>query len=309
MILCVSANAAIDKTVIISPFRLDQIHRPQSMLALAGGKGCNVARALKTLGENALVTGWVGGFAGQFIERELQNEAIETAFVHTDAESRTCLSILDPEAGTLTEIYERGEPVSSEKIDELIKRFGELIPGCSAVALSGSLPAGVPLDFYAQLITVAHTANVPVYLDTSGEALKRGLEAKPDVIKPNKREFTDFVGGSYFNRLEEYTAAAREVAARYETTVILSLGSDGALAVTGSQVVHARPPQVTITSAVGSGDSLLAGLIYASASSTDLAEHLRCGVAAGTANTLAFGAGLFTREDFERIYADVKVEF
>lgn len=307
MILCVTANAAVDKTVIVSPFQLDRIHRPQRVLALAGGKGCNVARALKTLGENALVTGWIGGFAGQFIEYGLQNVGIETAFVHTEAESRTCLSILDPEAGTTTEIYERGEPVPGEKLNELIERFGQLVTRCRAVALSGSLPTGVPSDFYARLIRIAHSAKLPVYLDASGEALRQGIEAQPDVIKPNKQEFADFTGGR-LDSFEDYTAAALEVAARYRTTVVLSLGADGALAAAGSQVFIARPPRVTITSAVGSGDSLLAGLLYAAASGADLREQVRCGVAAGTANALNLGAGVFAREDFERIYAGVKLD-
>jgi len=305
MILCVTANAAVDKTLVVSPFRLDEIHRPQSVLALAGGKGCNVARALKTLSEQALVTGWVGGFAGQFIEHGLQAEGIETAFVHTVAESRTCLSILDPEAGTMTEIYEKGEPVSSEKVHELIERFGQLVSRCRAVVLSGSLPAGVPPDFYAQLIRIAHLANIPVYLDASGEALRQGIEAQPDLIKPNKQEFAHFVGGD-LDSLDGYAAAAIEVATRYKTKVVLSLGADGALMAAGSQLLRARPPQVTITSAVGSGDSLVAGLLYASGA--DVREQLRCGVAAGTANALRLGAGVFTREDFERIYAGVTVD-
>src|SRR5829696_4454717 len=104
MILCVNANAAIDKTVVVSGFGFNEIHRPQSVLALPGGKGANVAKALKVLGEQPLVTGWVGGFNGAFIEAGFQREGIRTGFVHVDAESRTCLSILDPENGTLTEI-------------------------------------------------------------------------------------------------------------------------------------------------------------------------------------------------------------
>src|SRR5512144_1251596 len=90
MILCLNLNAAIDKTIVVSSFEINKIHRPESVLALAGGKGCNVARALKTLKEIPVVSGWVGGFAGQFIERELQQEGIQTDFVHTDFESRTC---------------------------------------------------------------------------------------------------------------------------------------------------------------------------------------------------------------------------
>ncbi|MCC6805752.1 MAG: hypothetical protein IT319_22915 [Anaerolineae bacterium] len=102
MILCVNANAAVDKTAIVSPFRLNAIHRPQQVLALPGGKGGNVARALRTLGDDPMMIGWVGGFAGQFIEDALHREGIATNVVRTSSESRTCLSILDPETGTLT---------------------------------------------------------------------------------------------------------------------------------------------------------------------------------------------------------------
>jgi tagatose 6-phosphate kinase len=124
-----------------------------------------VARALKNPRRKCAREGWVGGFAGQFIERGLQNEEIESAFVHTAAESRTCLSIFDPEAVTLIEIYERGESVISEKLNELIDRFGQLVPGCSAVAFSGILPSGVSAGLYARLIEIARAANVLVYLD------------------------------------------------------------------------------------------------------------------------------------------------
>src|SRR6266540_5894564 len=117
MILCLNLNAAIDKTIVVSSFEVDKIHRPESVILLAGGKGCNVARALKTLGETPVVSGWVGGFAGQFIEKELQREDIQTDFIHTDFESRTCTSILDREKQTMTEFYELGENVPNEKVD------------------------------------------------------------------------------------------------------------------------------------------------------------------------------------------------
>src|SRR5512140_997558 len=102
MILCLNLNAAIDKTIVVASFEIDKIHRPESVIALAGGKGCNVARALKTFREIPVVSGWVGGFAGLYIESELQREGIQTDFVHTNFESRTCTSILDHEKQTMT---------------------------------------------------------------------------------------------------------------------------------------------------------------------------------------------------------------
>ncbi len=127
MILCVNANAAIDKTVVVSPFRLNTIHRPQQVLALPGGKGANVARGLQQLGETPVVIGWVGGHSGQYIATRLHGEGIETIFVHLESESRTCLSILDPEQGTLTEIYEHGEPVPGVKVEAFKDVFRSVV--------------------------------------------------------------------------------------------------------------------------------------------------------------------------------------
>ncbi len=307
MILCLNLNAAIDKTAVVSPFRLNAIHRTERVIALSGGKGCNVARAFKQLGDEATVSGWVGGFAGQFIESGLRAEGIATNFVHAEGESRTCLSILDPEAGTLTELYEKGAPIPAAKLDELIALFRSIIGQFQLVTLSGSLPAGVPADIYARLIEIAHTANVPVLLDTSGEALKLGLPAKPLLIKPNKAEFAQLVGRDLVSTAD-YAAAVLEMSEQQGVTVVLSLGADGALAAQGSTVLHAQPPPLTITSAVGSGDSLLAGIAYALLRGGDVADWLRTGVAAGTANALRLGAGVFTREDFDRIYPNVIIE-
>ncbi len=300
-----TANAAIDKTAVTSPFRLNAIHRPQQLLALPGGKGCNVARALKTLDETPVVTGWVGGFAGQFIETGLNREGIETAFVHTDAESRTCLSILDPDNHTLTELYEKGAPISADKLAELIERFRAIIGSYDAVALSGSLPAGVPADFYAQLIEIARQAEVSVYLDSSGEPLRQGVAAGPFLIKPNEHEFEGLTGTPFDPA--SAAPAAQAAAARYGTMIVLSLGAAGAMLATAAEVVHAKPAPRTIQSAVGSGDSLLAGIIYGVVHGFALDEALRYGVAAGTANALRLGAGVFTREDFDAVLKDVTV--
>jgi tagatose 6-phosphate kinase len=188
MILCVNLNAAIDKTIVVSSFKLGEIHRPEVVKSLAGGKGCNVARGLQQLGEKPVVTGWVGGTGGQFIENGLRQEGIATDFVYTDFESRTCTSILDSTTQTMTEIYEKGDPVPPDKVTEMLAHFREIVGGYTAVTLSGSLPPGVPLDFYAQLIEAAHEKNVPAFLDTSGEALRQGVKAKPFLIKPNESE-------------------------------------------------------------------------------------------------------------------------
>jgi 1-phosphofructokinase family hexose kinase len=306
MILCLNLNAAIDKTIVVSSFEINKIHRPESVIALAGGKGCNVARALKTLGEEPVVSGWVGGFAGQFIETELHQERLQTDFIHTDFESRTCTSILDHENHTMTEIYEMGEPVPSEKIEELRTRIQATIRNYEAVTLSGSLPPGVPSDFYAGVIEIAKEAGVLTFLDSSGDALRRGVEAGPFFVKPNETEARSLLGVQSRDSLD-FAQAAVEISTRYKTNVVLSMGANGAIAVKGYDVFVVKSPSVEAKSAVGSGDCMLAGLTYGVLCGLSFKEAIICGVAAGTANTLTIGAGKFKVDDFRNLRSQLHI--
>ncbi len=306
MILCVNPNAAIDKTLVVRGYRLNQIHRPEQVVSTPGGKGCNVARGLKCLGESPVVTGWVGGFAGQFIEAGLQKEGIGTDFVHTDAESRTCISVFDPENGALTEIYEKGDPVPPGKVAEFVTRFSEIIRGYQAVTFSGSLPPGVPVDLYGRLIEIAREAGVPSYLDSSGEALSIGLDARPALIKPNEDEMASLTGRK-MQALPDYVSAALDISRRYRTGVAVSLGAQGVLAVRENEVLHVRPPNLTVKSVVGSGDCTLAGIVFGDVHAFSFEDSVKYGVAAGSANALTFGAGVFNRAEFEQVLAQVSV--
>lgn len=307
MILCVNLNAAIDKTIVVNGFKIGEIHRPQKVLALAGGKGCNVARALKQFGQSPLVTGWIGGTAGQFIEANLHQEGIATDFVYTDAESRTCTSILDANTQTLTEIYEAGEAILPDKVEAMLDRFRELVERVTAVSLSGSLPPGVPPNFYAQLSQIAQAANTPVFLDSSGEALRHGAAARPFLIKPNEKEIA-ILAERKLSHFSNFAAAAADVSLSHDTIVVLSLGANGALAAKEGQVMHLKAPPVQAISPVGSGDCMLAGLMFGFAQGLDWVESARIGVAAGTANTLKTGAGKFSVTDFNEILAKVSRE-
>lgn len=307
MILCVNPNAAIDKTVVVNSFRLNTIQRPERVMALPGGKGCNVARGLKRLGEEPVVTGWVGGYAGHFIEDGLRAEGLAAEFVWTAFESRTCLSILDPIDHTLTELYEKGEAIPIEKTAEFKAYFAANVARFSAVTLSGSLPPGVPLDFYRQLIEIAHAANVPVLLDSSGEALRQGVAARPDLIKPNETEVAE-LSGRVLKTRSDFVEAARDLSVRYQTRVVISIGAEGAIAADQDRVWHVWPPPVTITSAVGSGDCLLAGLAFGLTHGFAFETAVQYGVAAGTANTLMAGAGVFALEDFAAVLSRTAVE-
>ncbi|MGB8644261.1 MAG: 1-phosphofructokinase family hexose kinase [Anaerolineae bacterium] len=306
MILCVNAHAAIDQTIVIRRYTLNAIHRPEQGLALPGGKGANVARACKLLGETPVVAGWVGGHAGQFIEQGLAAEGIGTDLVHTDQESRTCLSIIDPDAHTLTELDEQGEPIPADKLREFRRRFETTVDQYAAVTLSGSLPPGVPDDFYAQLLEIARAAGVPTILDTSGEPLRLGLAGGPIVVKPNRHELAALVGHE-LNTAPHILAAAVDLATFHHLNVVVSLGAEGAIATNGALTLHIRPPAVPIISAVGSGDALVAGIAYGLVHALPIPEAVKQGVAAGTANALTLGAGRFSLDDFNRILSQVSV--
>jgi tagatose 6-phosphate kinase len=306
MILCLNLNAAIDKTIVVTSFKINKIHRPESVVALAGGKGCNVARALNKLGETPVVSGWVGGFSGQFIEKELHREGIQTDFIHTDFESRTCTSILDHEKQTMTEIYEVGEAVPFGKICELRDHILAVIGKYKAVTLSGSLPPGVPSDFYADLIEIAQKENVLTFLDTSGDALRKGVEAGPFFVKPNETEAKSLLGLRSNDTLD-FAQAAAEISIRYGTNVLLSLGAEGAVAAKAEEIYLLKNPSIEAKSAVGSGDCMLAGLTHGFLNGLSFEKAIVCGVAAGTANTLTIGAGQFNIEDFEKLRGQVHI--
>ena len=306
MILCLNLNAAIDKTILLDEFDLDKIHRSDEVVALAGGKGCNVARALKKLGKDPVVSGWVGGFAGKFIEQELNRENIGTDFVFTDLESRTCTSIIDRTKDTLTEIYEKGEPVPEEKIEELEALLQNIVKNYDAITLSGSLPPGVPSNIYARLINIAHQEGVPAYIDSSKDALRYGIAAKPFLVKPNEDEISVLVDRK-LTSVQEFAAAILAIASEYETIVALSMGEKGALVSDGKGVIHVQAPKVEVLSAVGSGDSMLAGLAAGFSQGLSYLEAIKSGVAAGTANTLMIGAGQFSIDDFEEVREQITV--
>lgn len=307
MILCVTPNLAIDKTVVVPELTPGAIHRPERVLAVPGGKGVNVARGLRALGEGAVIAGWVGGFAGVFIEERLRREGFALALVRAEHESRTCLSILDRSSGRLTEIYEPGEPVPQVKVAELLDWLRTGVGQYQAVTISGSLPPGVTPDFLIELLRAARAAGVPALLDTSGEALRRGLaEGRPSLIKPNAAELAALTGAEPVGPAEA-AAAAAELAARHGAAVVVTLGAAGAVAADGKLRLHARPPRIEAVSAVGSGDCALAGLARGLARRLPLAEALGDAVAAGAANALSVGAGHLDKDDYARLRAEVQV--
>src|SRR3954447_6255934 len=210
MIITVTLNAAIDKTLSVPNFRLGRRHRTVEQRTMAGGKGVNVARTLKTLGQPVIATGFAGGPTGTRIVEQLTEESILCDFVRIREESRTNLSVLDPTTGEQTEINERGPAVSAKELELFRDKLLYLARGASVVVFAGSLPPGVEPDAYASLVRDPRKQGVLTIVDTDGEPLRLAMRAEPDVISPNVLEAEELVGHE-FNDDEDRTLALREM--------------------------------------------------------------------------------------------------
>jgi 1-phosphofructokinase family hexose kinase len=300
LILTVTPNAAVDKTYHVEGFRLDVVNRPTRTYTVAGGKGINVARVYKTLGGQPVATGFLGGNQGRIVAEAMEREGIAADMVSVEGETRLCIAAIDPTTGTQTEINESGAEVSAEEIVKLFDRVTRLLSQetFSFVVLSGSLPPGAPPTLYAELIVLARQWQTPVVLDTSGEALRAGIAARPWMVKPNQTELETILGRSLSNRAEALQAAQELIGSGIEM-VVLTLGASGALLANAGGAWFATPPPIAFASAVASGDSFLAAFLWqwtAGDPPAEPASALRLATGAGAANAAVIGAGFCTRE-------------
>ncbi len=304
-IATITLNASIDTTWTLGRFDLGAINRIERKEAVAGGKGNNVARVLATLGQPVVAGGFIAGSAGRFIEAGLAAAGIATAFQAIPGESRTSLAIVEAETGRVTEAREPGPEISADDWRRFVAEAPDRLGGAALVVLSGSLPPGLPADAYAQLIRALRAAGRRTALDTGGAALTEGLAAQPDLIKPNAAEMAELAGLASPNvETAALLEAAREIArARLGPggRVLLSLGARGAALIEPERTLLARAPAVTIVSAVGCGDALLAGFLDAETRGASPDIALRRAVAVGTAAAGQTRPGVVDPADVDRL--------
>lgn len=284
-LLTVALNAAVDTTYTFESFAVGGIHTVAQMSRVAGGKANNVARVAHALGAPVVATGLAGGQAGAFIQGALAAEGIQVEYEELPGESRTCFALVERSGKSLTEIRERGPEVPAAALSAFLVRYERLLEGAAYVVLAGSLPPGAPSDLYGRLISLARARGLYALLDASGAALAEALAAGPDLVKPNREELAAWVGRPLQSmaELREAAQAMREAGAR---AVALSLGPEGLLYVGPEGTWSLNPPATVPVNTVGSGDSLVAGLVAGLMQGLSLPEALRLGVAAGTANAL-----------------------
>ena len=310
MILTVTLNAAIDKSLSVPSFRLGRRHRTVEQRSTAGGKGVNVARLLASLGQPVIATGFVGGATGTRIVEQLTAESILNGFVHIGEESRTNISVLDPTTGEQTEINERGPEVNAAEVELFVEKLCYLARGAAICVLAGSLPRGVDPSIYATLISELKRLDVVTVVDSEGEAMKLAVRAEPSVISPNMAEAEELVGHE-FNERDEQVAALGELRALGSREAIITL-PDGCVA---SVLVDGQPrehrvwiePREAVAS-VGAVDAFLAGYVSARYNGSSPEECLRYAVACGAESTQRLGAGLIDPKGVDELLSEVEVE-
>ena len=309
MIITVTLNAAIDKSLSVPSFRLGRRHRTVERRALAGGKGVNIARTLKALGQPVIATGFAGGATGTHIVEQLTEESILNDFVRIREESRTNTSVLDPTSGVQTEINERGPAVTAHEVELFRDKLLYLARGAAIVVFAGSLPRGVDPDLYASLIRDLERMDVVTVVDTDGEPLRQAVRAEPDVVSPNVLEAEELVGHEFASE-EERSLAVAEIAALGPREAIMTL-PDGCFAqvlVDGQRrLKRARIEPREPVAKRGSGDAFLAGYLAARYEGRAPDQCIRFGVACGAESTARLGAGLLDPREARRLMGLVEL--
>jgi len=311
MIVTVTLNAALDRTLTVPNFQAGFRHRASESLTLPGGKGVNIARALRSLGQPVIATGMAGGKTGLRIIEDLTAEGILNDFVRIKGESRTSTAIIDPTSNTQTEVNEYGPVVTARELSAFMEKFTYIAKGADVVIIAGTLPRKLKDSCYRDIIKALGTADVMTVLDAAGEALRHGIKANPALVSPNIVEAEALIGHEFGDE-EEFLRAAEELTRIGAGSGIIT-HAGGCYACLqeddGSRMYYnVKVPPLDPISTVGSGDAFLAGYVSGRLSGMKPADCLRHAVACGAANTQKYGAGIFDPHDVKSLFGKTRAE-
>ena len=294
MLLTVTLNASVDKAYYINHApKIGDVNRVKRVINTAGGKGLNATRAIMACGGSVLATGFVGGFNGQYFLSLLDADGVSHDFVKTAGETRCCINALDE--GSSTEFLEAGSQISDEELDKFSNHYKNLLSTKSidAVIISGSVPTGVPADYYATLINTAKQSNVDVFFDSSGDLLKNAIAQKPHFIKPNLQEANDLTGKIISSKADA-AQAAMELASTGIDIVCITLGADGAIITDGNQSycsVVDDPSGNEVVNTVGCGDTFVGTFALCQTQGKNLKDSFEFALAASRSNAMSQKTG------------------
>ena len=307
MIVTVTMNPAIDKTIEIEALLPGGLNRIQKVEYDAGGKGINVSKTIHELGGSSIAVGFLGGNAGKTIESVLNEWGINNDFIWVRGETRTNTKVYE-KSGALTELNEPGPQISKEQQEELVKKLEGYANEETLFVLAGSIPNGVDKQIYSEIIPRVHAKGAKVLLDADGELFRNALKEKPDIIKPNRVELEEYFGFDYRVSMEELLESARKLQAQGIETVAVSMGKSGAMMVREGYEVKCPALSVKAHSTVGAGDAMVAALAYAWENKLGNEETVRLCMAASAGAVTTIGTKPPTRALVDELLEQVVIE-
>jgi len=301
-------NPSIDISYPLETLHLDTVNRVTNVSKTAGGKGLNVARVLYQSGADTLASGLVGGHFGAFIQEKLSNEGIHHRFFMIEGETRNCIAILHQ--GKQTEILEQGPSITNDEAKRFLSHFDQIIEQASMLTFSGSLPAGLPDDYYKDMIDLCHKKNKPVVLDCSGRALQKVLKgpAQPLLIKPNREELAALLGRNIKNTIADLKEALLSSLFNGVEWVVVSLGVDGVFAKHYDTFYQVKIPSIEVVNPVGSGDATVAGLAQALDFKQSDEKVLKHGNVLGMLNAQEKVTGQVNMQNYQALFDQIQVK-
>lgn len=306
MILTITMNPSIDISYPLETLKLDTVNRVRTARKTAGGKGLNVTRILNQLDKKVIASGLIGGFLGEEIKSDLKKNGIRHEFLTINGESRNCIALLHD--GQQTEILESGPVISEKEMTDFLKHFKDLAKNADFITLSGSLPEGVPLNFYSKMIRDCRGASV--VLDCAGEAMKEAIrgESKPLLIKPNIEELSGLLGRKVTTNPGDLQNALSDPLFEKIEWIIVTMGSEGAFAKHNENFYLVRIPKIHVLNPVGSGDATVAGLTAALESGDSDEDVLKQGNALGMLNAQEATTGYVDLANYQELFDQIQVK-
>ncbi|MGU7776825.1 tagatose-6-phosphate kinase [Streptococcus suis] len=308
MILTITLNPSVDIAYQLDTFHLDTVNRVEKVQKTAGGKGLNVTRVLKQIGEDVVATGFIGGELGSYVKKQLTRNDIKNSFVEIGNETRNCIAVLHD--GKQTEILEQGPTIQEHEALNFIEHLEIILNNIDVVVISGSLPKGLASNYYVEIVELCKKCGVAVVLDCSGETLKKVLESqqKPTVIKPNTEELSQLIGKNVTDDIQELKAVLSGQLFQGIEWIVVSLGAKGAFAKHNDKFYRVKIPKINVVNPVGSGDSTVAGIAASLAHALPDKELLKNANVLGMLNAQEEQTGFVNLENSEVLYSQIEVE-
>jgi 1-phosphofructokinase family hexose kinase len=308
MIGTVTLNPAIDVILEVNNLKINHYNKVLNAHTTSGGKGINVSKAVRGCGKETIAIGFLGGGRGRMIEEELRGLGITTNFWHIEEKTRSNTIISDKETGQHTLLSETGPKITEYDLEMLKSIFYRVMSQCTVVTLSGSLPRGVPVNIYGDLISIAKEREVKTILNTSGEQFIKGLEIKPFLAKPDLRE-SNRVFGIKIDKEKDAIKAAKEVVQRGAEIGVVSLQNEKDIIATRDEIWFAETTYHKIVNIIGAGDALVAGFAVAlSEERKNLKEAIEFSMACALASAIREEEEFSSRKEVEKCLQCVNVK-